>query len=69
MKVILIKKVDDLGDKNEVKEVKNGFAKNFLIPKRLAKPATEKNLECLETQKRSRSRRSRRGVKKNSGGS
>jgi len=51
MKVILLKNVDNLGEKHEVKEVKDGFARNFLIPKGLVKLATEKNLKWLETQK------------------
>lgn len=51
MKVILLQDVDKLGGKNEVREVKDGFARNFLIPKRLAKPATKRNLVWLDTQK------------------
>ena len=51
MKVILLQKVDNLGDKNEIKDVKDGFARNFLIPKGLAKPTTKKNLEALEMKK------------------
>lgn len=51
MKVILLQKVDSLGEKNEIKDVKDGFARNFLIPKGLAKPATKKNLRLLEAQK------------------
>lgn len=51
MKIILLEDVEDVGKKFEVKEVKNGHARNFLIPKNLAKPATKKNLQWLETQK------------------
>ena len=51
MKVILLKDIDKLGEKYEVKEVKDGYARNFLIPNKLAKPATKKNLEWLEKQK------------------
>ena len=51
MKIILLKDVENLGKKDEVKEVKAGYARNFLIPRGLAKPATRENLEWLEAQK------------------
>jgi large subunit ribosomal protein L9 len=40
MKVILLQDVKKIGKKNEVKEVNDGFARNSLIPKKLAKAAT-----------------------------
>jgi len=51
MRIILLKDIEELGKKNEVKEVKDGYAKNFLIPKGLAKIATKKAMEQLEVQK------------------
>jgi len=51
MKVILLQDVDRLGKKHEVKEVADGHARNFLIPKGLVKPATKEALIWLETQK------------------
>ncbi len=51
MKVILIENVPNVGKKYEMKEVKDGYARNFLIPQNLAKPATKQNLEWLESQK------------------
>jgi len=51
MKVILLQKIDKLGDKYEIKEVKSGYARNFLIPNGLVKPATKDNLEWLKAEK------------------
>jgi len=42
MRVLLIQDVRSLGKKGEIKEVKDGYALNFLIPKNLAKIATDK---------------------------
>jgi len=50
MKVILLQDVEKLGKKYEVKEVADGHARNFLIPKGLAKPVTEESLKWLEVQ-------------------
>jgi len=51
MKVILLQNVEDLGKKYEIKDVKDGYARNFLLPEKLAKPATKEALEWLEGQK------------------
>lgn len=48
MKVILLKNVDKLGEEGEVKEVADGYARNFLIPQDLAQPATEQALREAE---------------------
>jgi large subunit ribosomal protein L9 len=48
MEVILIKDVDNLGGINEVVKVKNGYARNFLLPRKLAienSPSNKKQLE------------------------
>ena len=50
MKVILLQDVEKIGKKYEVKEVADGHARNFLIPKGLVKPVTEKSLKWLEAQ-------------------
>lgn len=52
MKVILTKDVTKLGKKNEVVEVKDGYAINYLIPNKLAIPATAGNIRGLEKTKR-----------------
>lgn len=41
MKVVLLKKVNKLGEAGEIKEVSPGFASNYLIPQGMAKPASE----------------------------
>ena len=51
MKIILLDNIKGLGGKFEVKEVKNGYAKNFLISRNLAKAATEANLKILAKEK------------------
>ena len=48
MNIILKKDVEKLGFKNEIITVKNGFARNFLIPKGFAVLATESAIKVLE---------------------
>ena len=47
MKVILLQDVPKIGRKNEVKEVSEGFARNFLFPKKLAVQASDAELKKL----------------------
>ncbi len=51
MRVILIKNVENLGEKGDVKEVANGYVRNFLLPNNLVEPATKEVLEKLKKQK------------------
>jgi large subunit ribosomal protein L9 len=48
MQVILIQDVDNLGGKTELVTVKNGYARNFLIPQKFAIEANPSNLKQLE---------------------
>ncbi len=48
MEIILIKDVDNLGGANEVVTVKNGYARNYLIPQKFAVEASSSNLKQLE---------------------
>lgn len=47
MDIILIQDVDNLGGKNEIIKVKNGYARNFLIPQKFAVEASPTNLAQL----------------------
>jgi len=47
MDVILIQDVDNLGGKNEVVKVRNGYARNYLIPQKFAVEASPTNLKQL----------------------
>jgi large subunit ribosomal protein L9 len=40
MKVILMQNISSLGEKGDIKEVSDGYARNFLLPKRMVKTAT-----------------------------
>jgi len=48
MKVVFIKDVTRVGRAGEVKEVADGYAKNFLLPKKLALPATPSSIKMAE---------------------
>jgi large subunit ribosomal protein L9 len=48
MKIILQEEVEKLGRRGEVVEVADGYARNFLLPRKLAIPATGGNLKRLE---------------------
>jgi large subunit ribosomal protein L9 len=48
MQIILLEKVANVGSLGDVVKVKAGFARNFLIPKGMAKRATPENLKLLE---------------------
>jgi len=51
MQVILMEKVTNLGGLGDVVKVKDGFARNFLIPQGKAKRATEKNLKEFDSRR------------------
>ena len=64
MRVIFLKDVDKIGKKYEVKEVKDGFARNFLIPKKLAKIADKQSLQWVRIQKEIIQKKSEEELKK-----
>ena len=60
----MLKDVERTGKQYEVKEVKDGYARNFLIPKGLAKPATEEAMKWLEMQKEIQEKKAEEDLKK-----
>lgn len=52
MKVIFLKDVVKAGKRNDVKEVNDGYAINFLFPNKLAERATDKSIKELELKKK-----------------
>ncbi|ABS34881.1 50S ribosomal protein L9 [Clostridium botulinum] len=51
MKVILLKDVKSLGKKGDLVNASDGYARNYLIPKKLAEQATENNVHILNNKK------------------
>lgn len=52
MKVILIDEIRGLGSRGDVVTVKDGYARNFLLPKKLAREATAGNLKAVEQERK-----------------
>ena len=51
MQIILLEKIANVGNLGDVVKVKDGYARNFLIPQGKAKRATPANLEAIEAQR------------------
>ncbi len=51
MKIILKQSMDKLGTAGEIVETKNGYARNYLIPKGIAVPATAANMKVYEQER------------------
>jgi len=64
VKVILLQDVENIGKKNDIKNVADGYARNFLLPKKLAIIATEQAIEDLEKQKESEAQQAEIELKK-----
>jgi large subunit ribosomal protein L9 len=52
MKVILTDEIRGLGTRGDIVAVKDGYARNFLFPKKLAREATPGNLKAIEQEKK-----------------
>jgi large subunit ribosomal protein L9 len=57
MEVILREDIEKLGNRGEIVRVADGYARNFLLPKRLAVPATEANKKIVEQERQAHLRR------------
>ncbi|MBI2582869.1 50S ribosomal protein L9 [Candidatus Azambacteria bacterium] len=57
MKVILLQDIPKMGKAGDVKTVADGFARNFLFPRGMAKPATESAIKEAEQQKAAREKK------------
>lgn len=62
MKVIFLTDVKGQGSKGEVKNVSEGYARNFLFPRNLAQEATTANLSQLEQQQNAKARKQEQEV-------
>jgi large subunit ribosomal protein L9 len=63
MKVILMSDVPALGRRGDLKEVATGYARNYLLPRSLAVPATPANLRNVEGLKRQREKEEARSLR------
>ena len=63
MKVILRQDHEKLGKMGETINVKDGYARNYLIPRNIAYPASEGNLRALEEEKKQHARRAEKDLR------
>lgn len=63
MKVILKKDYPHLGKEGDIKEVRDGYARNFLIPKGIAVPATEGMIKSLKVSEERRKKKLEQKIK------
>ncbi len=64
MKVILLKDVKNFGRKNEIKEVSDGYGRNFLIKQNLAKLVTDSDRQIAEKRIKSEEKNTEQEIKK-----
>ncbi|MBI3979565.1 MAG: 50S ribosomal protein L9 [Chloroflexi bacterium] len=57
MKVLFTQEVPGTAQAGQIKEVSNGYARNYLIPKKLAVPASEAALRQLDAERKAEARR------------
>ena len=61
---ILLKDVEDLGDRGTVIDVSKGYLRNYLIPRKLAQPATKGAIETVRQRQAAEERMAREAVEK-----
>ncbi len=64
MKLVLMKDVEKLGREGDVVEVKPGYARNYLLPKKLAVEATPANLKLAEKKREQRLKKEQEKIEK-----
>ena len=62
MEVILREDIDNLGTRGQVVKVAPGYARNFLLPKRLAVQATESNKKIVEQERQAHLRKEAKAI-------
>ena len=63
MKVIFLQDVENVGKKNDIKNVADGYARNFLFPQKLAKLASKEVVEELEKKKKEEEKKAEENLK------
>lgn len=63
MKVVLLQDVKDIGKKDQVVNVSDGYARNFLLPRKLAKEATAAAMNDVKTKESAKAHHKREEVK------
>lgn len=61
-KVLLLKDIEGLGKKGEIIEVSDGYARNYLFPRRLAQEVTERMLRSIEEEKLLKQKKEERAI-------
>jgi len=67
MKVILLQDIKGIGKQYEIKEIADGYARNFLIPRGLAKPTTEQDMKWAKKQLKNKEEQAEQELAKTQG--
>ncbi|MBI4652837.1 50S ribosomal protein L9 [Candidatus Kuenenbacteria bacterium] len=64
MKIILLQDTNNLGKKGEIKEVANGYARNYLLPQKIAVIATPSEIKKIEIKKQRQEKNQKEKIQK-----